>query len=150
MASRGATDGLGRTLFALLGVCRASAIYFGLSATGIASPIVASNALFQVVKWAGVAYLTYLGLTTLLGRSDGLAIVSGAPGRTGTSLFEQGFLVEFSNPKALLYFSAVLPQFLDPARPVAPQFLGRVSNYRNQSMAAARWIAPRKITAVLS
>lgn len=123
MASQGAGNGLKRTMFALLGICCATALYFGLSATGIASLIVASNTLFQIIKWIGVAYLFYLGLTALFSKSGGLVLKSGAPKRKPSSLFAQGFLVEFSNPKALLYFSAILPQFLDVTQPIAPQFL---------------------------
>lgn len=123
MASQGAGNGLKRTLFALFGVCCATAIYFGLSATGIASLIVASNTLFQTIKWIGVAYLLYLGFTAIFSKSGGLVLRSGFSKRKPSSLFAQGFLVELSNPKALLYFSAVLPQFLDVTRPIAPQFL---------------------------
>jgi len=122
MASQGAGNGLKRTLFALLGVCCATAIYFGLSATGVASLIVASNTLFQIVKWAGIAYLFYLGFTAIFSQSGGLVLKPGSPQRKPSLLFAQGFLVEFSNPKALLYFSAILPQFLDVSRPIAPQF----------------------------
>ncbi len=120
MASHGAGNGMKRTLFALFGVCCATAIYFGLSATGIASLIVASNALFQIIKWAGVAYLFYLGFTAIFSSSAGLVLNPGSK-RKPRSLFAQGFLIEFSNPKALLYFSAVLPQFLDVTRPIGPQ-----------------------------
>jgi threonine/homoserine/homoserine lactone efflux protein len=122
MASQGAGNGLKRTLFALFGVCCATAIYFGLSATGIASLIVASNTLFQIIKWVGVAYLFYLGFTALFSKVGGLVVQSGVPKRTPSALFAQGFLVEFSNPKALLYFSAILPQFLDVTQPIAMQF----------------------------
>lgn len=122
MASQGAGNGLKRALFALFGICCATAIYFGLSATGIASLIVASNTLFQIIKWAGVAYLFYLGFTALFCKSGGLVIKSDLSKRKPGSLFTQGFLVEFSNPKALLYFSAILPQFLDVTRPIAMQF----------------------------
>ena len=94
-----------------------------MSATGIASLIVASHTLFQIIKWAGVAYLLYLGLSAIFSKSGGFIVKSGAPLRKPASLFAHGFLVEFSNPKALLYFSAILPQFLDVSRPIAPQFL---------------------------
>ncbi len=122
MASQGAGNGLKRTLFALFGVCCATAIYFGLSATGIASLIVASNLLFQIIKWIGIAYLFYLGFTALFSKSGGLVLKPGSSKRKKSALFMQGFLVEFSNPKALLYFSAILPQFLDVTKPIAMQF----------------------------
>ena len=122
VASQGASNGLKRTAFGVFGVSSATIIYFAMSATGIASLIVASNTLFQIIKWAGVAYLLYLGLSAIFSKSGGFAVKSGAPSRKAASLFAHGFLVEFSNPKALLYFSAILPQFLDVSRPIAPQF----------------------------
>lgn len=122
MASQGAGSGLKKALFALFGVCCATAIYYGLSATGIASLIVASHTLFQIIKWAGIGYLFYLGLTAIFSQSGGLVLKPGSPQRKPNSLFAQGFLVEFSNPKALLYFAAILPQFLDVTKPIALQF----------------------------
>lgn len=122
MASQGAGNGLKRTLFGLLGITCATLIYFILSATGIASLIVASHTLFQIIKWVGVAYLVYLGCSAIFSKSGGLVVNSSAPMKKRTSLFTHGFLIEFSNPKALLYFSAILPQFLDVGRPIAKQF----------------------------
>lgn len=122
MASQGAGNGMKRTLFGVFGITCATMIYFAMSATGIASMIVASHTLFQIIKWGGIAYLVYLGCSAIFSKSSGLIIKSGAPLRKPTSLFAHGFLIEFSNPKALLYFSAILPQFLDVDKPIAPQF----------------------------
>ncbi len=123
MASQGAGNGLKRTLYGVFGITCATMIYFAMSATGVASLIVASHTLFQIIKWAGVGYLIYLGCTAIFSKSGGLVVPSSTPIRNRKSLFTHGFLIEFSNPKALLYFSAILPQFLDVSRPIAPQFL---------------------------
>lgn len=123
IASQGASNGLQRTLAGVLGVTFATAIYFAMSATGIASLIVASHTLFLVIKWAGVAFLVYLGLTAVLSKSGGLVVTQSGARKSSSALFVRGFLIEFSNPKALLYFSAVLPQFIDMNRPLAAQFL---------------------------
>ncbi|MFK7791604.1 MAG: LysE family translocator [Devosiaceae bacterium] len=122
MESQGAGNGLRRTAFGLLGITCATLIYFILSATGIASLIVASHTLFQIIKWVGVAYLIYLGCSAIFSKSGGLVVSTAVPVKKRSSLFAHGFLIEFSNPKALLYFSAVLPQFLDVSRPIAMQF----------------------------
>lgn len=66
MASQGAINGFKRTLLGVFGITCATIIYFVLSATGIASLILASHTLFQIIKWAGVAYLIYLGCTAIL------------------------------------------------------------------------------------
>jgi threonine/homoserine/homoserine lactone efflux protein len=111
MASQGAGNGFRPTLFGVLGVTCATMIYFVLSATGIASLIVASHTLFQIIKWAGVGYLIYLGLGAILRKSHGLIVSGNVPRRGPKALFAHGFLIEFSNPKALLYSAAILPQF---------------------------------------
>jgi len=122
VASQGAGNGLSRALFGVFGVAAANAVYFGLSATGIASLIIASNVVFSIIKWIGVIYLVYLGASAIFSRSGGLKIERGDPERRGV-LFTKGFIVEFANPKALLYFAAILPQFLDVAAPILPQIL---------------------------
>ncbi len=121
-ASQGAGNGLGRAMFGICGVASANAVYFALSATGIASLIIASHTLFSIIKWAGVAYLIYLGASALFSKSGGLKVKTG-PKAKRMNLFATGFTVEFANPKALLYFAAILPQFLDPSQPMLPQFL---------------------------
>ncbi|MEM7663046.1 MAG: LysE family translocator [Pseudomonadota bacterium] len=121
-AAQGAGNGTWRAMLGVLGIAFANAVYFALSATGIASLIVASNLLFSIIKWVGVAYLLYLGVTAITSRGGGLIVAKGEAGN-GPSLFLKGFAVEFANPKALLYFAAILPQFLDTSRAVLPQIL---------------------------
>lgn len=123
VASQGASNGWRATIFSIFGIMIATAVYFLLSATGLAALILASNLLFQIIKWIGVGYLLYLGLTALLSRSSGLAVARAGKVRSRKALFSQGFVVEFANPKALLYFAAILPQFLDTTAPIAPQMI---------------------------
>ncbi|WP_050828961.1 LysE family translocator, partial [Bordetella pertussis] len=79
---------------------------------------------FQALKWIGAGYLAYLGWRLL--RSDA-ALVLPAPAAGGGdsgagALFSRSFLVALTNPKALLFMSAFLPQFIDPAAALAPQY----------------------------
>ena len=120
VTAQGSGNGARRAQFGIFGVASANAIYFLLSATGIASLIIASNFLFTVIKWVGVGYLIYLGLSAIFSRSGGLKVEASAPDNR-RSLFIKGFVVEFANPKALLYFAAILPQFLDTSMPITPQ-----------------------------
>ena len=121
-ASQGAANGVSRAAFGVVGIAMANAVYFALSATGIASLIIASHTLFSIIKWVGVGYLIYLGATAILSKSGGLTVEPGRRSRR-TVLFATGFTVEFANPKALLYFAAILPQFIDPGRAILPQIL---------------------------
>ena len=120
VTAQGSGNGIGRAQFGIIGIASANVIYFALSATGIASLIIASNTLFTIIKWVGVAYLAYLGLNAIFSKTGALKVERG-PKETRKTLFAKGFIVEFANPKALLYFAAILPQFLDPSAPIAPQ-----------------------------
>ncbi|RZI43992.1 LysE family translocator [Herbaspirillum sp. HC18] len=124
VVAQGITNGYRRSYWAIAGIAVANAIYFAMSATGIAALIVASGALFSVIKWAGVAYLFYLGVSALRSKSSALTVTGDARQAVqGVRAFWQAVVVELSNPKALLYFVALLPQFVDPSRPVAMQML---------------------------
>jgi threonine/homoserine/homoserine lactone efflux protein len=93
-----------------------------LSATGIAALIIASHTLFSIIKWVGVGYLLYLGLGAIFSDAGPLSI-NPTKNKIGSKykVFLRGFILEISNPKALLYFSALLPQFIDISKPIIPQ-----------------------------
>lgn len=82
----------------------------------MALALLASSALaFSIVKYAGAAYLVYLGVRTLLARELDRAVPSPSPVEPAR-VFWQGVLVNVLNPKTALFFLAFLPQFVDPAR----------------------------------
>ena len=93
-----------------------------LSALGLGALLAASEAAFTAAKVVGAAYLIWLGIKTY--RSEGVALETSAATQapSGRSFFLRGFLIGASNPKALLFFVAFFPQFLNPALPFAPQF----------------------------
>ncbi|ABG39974.1 Lysine exporter protein (LYSE/YGGA) [Paraglaciecola sp. T6c] len=122
IASQGARHGAKKAIFGVTGVASANVVYFLLSATGIASLLVASNFVFSIIKWVGVAYLVYLGVNAIVSKSGGLRVNQSASSNAkGIALFSQGFIVELANPKALLYFLALLPQFIDIEKPILLQ-----------------------------
>jgi threonine/homoserine/homoserine lactone efflux protein len=95
-----------------------------LSATSLGAIIIASYNLFFMVKWLGAAYLVFLGLQCFFSKSSMLALPEENPGAgAGKHIWRDGFLLQGANPKALLFFTAILPQFIDPANPVAPQII---------------------------
>ncbi len=93
-----------------------------LSALGLGALLAASEAAFTAAKVVGAAYLIWLGIKTF--RSEGVVLDTFAEPdvRSGQSVFLRGFLIGASNPKALLFFAAFFPQFLNPALPFASQF----------------------------
>lgn len=129
--SQGARGGLPRALPAALGILSANAIYFALSATSLGALIAASARFFTVAKWLGAAYLVYLGIRALAsaGHSQAVALNGGAaqPGIPDFSDRRRVYLgaltLQLANPKALLFFLALLPQFIDLKFAVVPQML---------------------------
>jgi homoserine/homoserine lactone efflux protein len=108
--------GARRGIASTFGILAANALYYALSATGVGALLVASYNLFFAVKWLGAAYLIYLGLRSWMGKDS----VSAAPLRS-QSLFRDGFILQMSNPKAIVFFTALVPQFLNPHAPIAMQ-----------------------------
>jgi threonine/homoserine/homoserine lactone efflux protein len=91
-----------------------------LSAMGLGALLAASETAFTTAKVIGAAYLIWLGIRTF--RSDAVLKVDESPTTPRRSFYLQGFLVGASNPKAVLFFAAFFPQFLNPAAPIVPQF----------------------------
>jgi len=100
------------------GITTATAAYVALAAAGLSSLVLASTVAFDVVKYAGAAYLLFLGLRRLLGRGLEEETEEPAP-RTRRRAYTQGFLVNLTNPKMIVFVFALLPQFVNPhaARP---------------------------------
>lgn len=116
--------GPGKSIWASTGILAANALYFVLSATSLGAVIVASYRLFFVIKWVGAAYLICIGLRSFRNKSAMLALPeTGSERSSGGRIFRDGFFVQGANPKALLFFTAILPQFIDPRHSVPFQVL---------------------------
>ncbi len=121
--SGGISKGARGFLPAVLGILSADAVYFALSVAGLGTFLLASYGLFVAVKWAGAAYLIWLGLRMLAsaaGRSQRESLEPTVT-PTGSRWFSGGFTVHAANPKALLYFGSIVPQFLRSEDPLLPQ-----------------------------
>jgi threonine/homoserine/homoserine lactone efflux protein len=118
--------GLGRAAWGIAGATLGSAVVIAFVAIGLGSLMVASAWLFETVRLVGVIYLLWLALQ--LWRSpetDVQARLDRVPGREvqGSAAFTRSLTVALSNPKALLFFAAFLPQFVDPAQALALQYM---------------------------
>ncbi len=94
-----------------------------LSLFGVGSILAASSELFQIVKWAGVAYMAYLGITQILeARRQNEITVSQPRVPNDAASFKAGFFTAVLNPKAIIFYIAFLSQFLDPDGNIYAQF----------------------------
>jgi homoserine/homoserine lactone efflux protein len=120
--SHGLARGGRASLWANAGILAGNAFYFLLSALGLGTILLASHEAFTIIKYAGAAYLIYLGARTCLGA--GLALPAAdatASAADDWQTLTRGFALQAANPKALVFFAALLPQFIDANRAVAPQ-----------------------------
>jgi threonine/homoserine/homoserine lactone efflux protein len=140
-------------LVSVTGVHLGTLVHVAAAAVGLSAIIVSSAVAFSVVKYAGAAYLVYLGIRRLLTREPSdLVPAKDAP--LG-GLFWQGVVVNVLNPKTALFFLAFLPQFVDPERTVWTQVvalgltfvvLGFLSDglYALAAGSIARWLRERR------
>jgi len=120
----GLTQGARRSLFAALGVLSANALYFAISATALGAVLAASRPFFIAVKWIGAAYLVYIGLSALFGRSSPITVSNVPPqAHSRRTVYLSGLTLQLANPKTLIFFVAILPQFVDPTLPIAAQMV---------------------------
>lgn len=123
--SAGLSGGTRGYVLGAVGVLCADAIYFLLSVAGLGAFLLASYRLFVLVKWLGAAYLVWLGLRLLwqaLVRPENIALDS-SNASARARWFSGGFTVHAANPKALLYFGSIVPQFLHPGDAILPQLV---------------------------
>jgi threonine/homoserine/homoserine lactone efflux protein len=108
-----------RGAWSAAGVASSNAVQGAAAATGLGALVVRAQPVFTAVKWAGIAYLAYLGAqairSAVRGRYARLDEPVPASGAAALGGWRQGFLSNITNPKVLVFYLAVLPQFLAPA-----------------------------------
>ena len=120
----GITRGVRGALWVTSGILGANALYFALSATSLGGLIAASPQLYHYLKWAGAAYLVYLGLSAIFGRPSPITLSKlNVKAQSGWAILRGAALLQLSNPKSLLMFVSILPQFVDPDQPVGMQMV---------------------------
>jgi threonine/homoserine/homoserine lactone efflux protein len=107
--SRGRLAGI----VSMLGIQVGGLVHVAAAAAGLSALLVRSAVAFNVVKYAGAAYLIFLGLRRILGREDSEQIPGMRPEKSLRRLFAQGIVINVLNPKTALFFFSFLPQFVD-------------------------------------
>jgi homoserine/homoserine lactone efflux protein len=122
VVSCGLARGGRAALWGNAGILSANTFYFVVSAFGLGAVLLGSHDLFTVVKYAGAGYLVWLGIQTIRGAGIAIRTDSAAqPAVHRWRMLARGFVLQAANPKALLFFVALLPQFIDIHQPIAPQ-----------------------------
>jgi threonine/homoserine/homoserine lactone efflux protein len=103
-------------LASVCGITTGTLVHVLAAALGLSALLASSALAFAVVKYAGAAYLIYIGMRRLLKRTDAPAAQMEIPRRSLGRLYRDGFVVNLLNPKTALFFLAFLPQFVDPSR----------------------------------
>lgn len=101
------------------GISAGSLVHVTLAGLGLGVAVQIYPWLFGAIRWAGVAYLLYLAWRTLRSPIDTTRQPAGRVGKA----FRDGLIVNLSNPKVILFILAFVPQFIDPAQAILPQFL---------------------------
>lgn len=126
--SNGSRFGLRAASYGIAGAALSDGVVIAAAGLGLGAVLAASVVLFNVVKWVGVAYLLWIGVQML--RSSGqLGVVPAQPNEQNSgvsgrklALLRKSFLVAVTNPKGYVFFTAFLPQFIDPTAPLLAQY----------------------------
>ena len=123
VVSQAMSRGMWSGLAASLGILATNAVYFALSATGVGALLVGSSRVFIVVKWLGAIYLVWMGARMILTKRAAVQRPETAPEASTRSAFSLGVVTQGANPKAIVFFTAILPQFVDPSAAIVPQIV---------------------------
>src|ERR1700761_3377286 len=121
--ANGAEKGRRAAIEGVVGMNLASLTWFAAAALGLGALVTTFPTVFRVLGYVGAAYVAWLGASALRAAWKGGGGPTHALIRSGRSAFVDGFMVQITNPKALLFFTAILPPFVDVRRPFLPQLL---------------------------
>ncbi|WP_394243101.1 LysE family translocator [Vibrio astriarenae] len=130
--TRGVTGGMKVGFATALGSLTAITGILTLSFTGLGLIIASSEWVFSLIKWLGAAYLVYLGLKSITSKQQSFTDTHAMNSRCQVTLFRHftsGFIVGASNPKAILFFTALFPQFIEPQHDLFFQYLTFTSTF---------------------
>ena len=111
--ARGLAHGMKGTPAFIAGFLVGDLVWFGIAATGLAALARTAAALFVAIKWAGVIYLLYLAYKLWTAPAKRVEVKSEDDGQHGWRAFMASFLLTLGNPKAILFFLALLPTVVD-------------------------------------
>ncbi|MET3932013.1 LysE family transporter [Arthrobacter sp. OAP107] len=121
--SNSLTAGFKRSIWGILGQQAALILHVIVVALGVGVLVAGSPVAFNAIRYAGAAYLVYLGIRQFLRQPDlDQEKVAALRNEPAWSMFRRGLWVNLLNPKAIVFFLAFMPQFIRPANPLLPQY----------------------------
>lgn len=121
-----ASRGVGKTLLSSAGNALGIFIVSGAAMIGLGALLRASMLMFTALKIVGALYLVYLGIQQWRAAGKSVQVKARQPGKEAASntaqLFREGLLVALTNPKSIIFFTALFPQFIQTNAPISPQF----------------------------
>lgn len=120
-AANSMNHGSKKAVGTIFGDLTANLIQMILSSLGLASIVVSSGEVFDAIKWLGVAYLIYMGAKKLLAKAETQKLKGKEQDKSFRKLYTEGFLMSASNPKAIVFFAALFPLFINENIPFVPQ-----------------------------
>jgi len=142
-----------RVLASMAGLLSAVFVYLFASAMGLGALLKASPLLYDMLRYAGVAYLVWIGVKAWRAPVEGGAVAAAGPLRSLGALYAAGLGTGLANPKLIIFAAALFPQFLDTGRPFAAQLTILIATcvtietfwfavYASGGRGLARWLAP--------
>jgi threonine/homoserine/homoserine lactone efflux protein len=117
------------TLALVSGVILGDLIAMSVTLAGLGIVLAASASVFTMMKWAGALYLAWMGIGMIRKAGTATAELQAVGQRGSGTAFRDGFIVTLLNPKSIGFFIAFVPQFIDSANPVVPQFLIMIETF---------------------
>lgn len=113
--------GANKARWTILGDLSANFCQIVLASAGLATIVISSGEFFQIIKWCGVVYLIYMGINKIILKPNLKLDGKTASDRPNSKMYSEGFLMSAANPKAIVFFAALFPLFINPALPFLPQ-----------------------------
>lgn len=123
-AARSLSQGTRAGIFSALGIFTGCLFHICAAVFGLSAIIEQSVLLFSIIKYAGAAYLVWLGLRSLLKTKKDQGTITRVEPRSYKKIFVQGMITNVLNPKVAIFFLSFLPQFIDPSSPYLKEQIG--------------------------
>jgi len=123
--SQSLSKGLSASFYSIVGNLLGGVVMITVANVGLGTILATSSWVYTVIKWVGVGYMAWLGLSQILAarRMNETDLIMTASPEVRASSLSSGFLIGVLNPKAILFYVAFLAQFMNPEKAMTPQFL---------------------------